>query len=133
MRIFPSKFDFIVFKTGYTSRLFDKDLSKLDDDNFDFFGNVLDNLWREEGQSNYVSQNEKELEIMDKNLNLSEGSLVFSVKNEITPLDINSLINEINCLFDYCNGFEWNTVYEMDKITLDNQTFLVLTFDTESG
>lgn len=138
MKIFPSKADFIVFETGYTSRVLEEDTERLEGDELKYFGNILDKLWREEGQPDYLPNNNKDiLEIIKKKVNV-RGALVFSNEgNQIYPWHLRHLIENINEEIDYCNFFQWDSLYEMEvkkiKINDEWKTILRLEFDTESG
>lgn len=138
MKIFPSKADFIVFETGYTSRVLEEDTDRLEGDELKYFGNILDKLWREKGQPDYLPNNNKDiLEIIKKKVNV-KGALVFSNEgNQIYPWHLRKTIENINEEIDYCAFFQWESLYEMEvkkiKINDEWKTILRLEFDTESG
>ena len=138
MKIFPSKADFIVFETGYTSRVSEEDIEKLEEDALEYFGNILDKIWRKEGQPDFLpKKNEEVLQIIKKKVNV-RGALVFSNEgNEFNPFVLMRLIENINEEIDYCNFFQWDTLYDLElkriKINDEWKTILRLEFDTESG
>ena len=138
MKIFPSKADFIVFETGYTSRVSEEDTEKLEEDALEYFGNILDDVWREEGQPDFLpKKNEEILQIISSKLKLT-GCLVFSNEgNQIYFHTIRDIIDDINEKIDYCAFFNWDTLYELEikriKIKDEWKSILILTFDTESG
>lgn len=142
MRLFPNVAHYMVFTTGYTDRVTDKQMQELQ--------KVEDTTYL--GKTDYDDKNkliissknhEAILRKIEKRMDQQEktGSLIFSaeeIDNKISMSNISMIIENLkDKTKNYCGGLSLDAIYLMENkdITFEGQKFRVLYmyFDTESG